>query len=163
MAITSYGVTAQKVRAHHFAQLASEFSSTSNPTAATVAEMIAAAAAELGGKLRAVGVTPSSITEADYPEAYAWAAETVRIATAVRIMSVMFGLDAPITRSLRATLQERYDHLGERGYLALGDAGAPSEHAKGPRSHIRNNSLDTGDAQDISDVGVNRFRSSDVL
>lgn len=161
MSINTFGVTATKVRAHHFAQLQSEFSSTSNPTATTVAEMISAAASELGGKLRAVGVTPSGITDTA-SEAYAWAAETVRMATAVRILSVMLGQEAPVTKSLRASLEERYDELADRGYLALGDSAAPSENAKGPRSHLRNHNIDVGDSADISDIPT-RFRRSDPL
>ena len=165
MAIADFDVTAAKVRAHHFAQLGSEFGTTSNPTATTVGEMVQDAAAELAGKLRAVGVTPSTIdTDAGvtYPEAFAWCAETVRLGAAIRVVGAMSGQDPAIAKKWQSRLDERYGDLEARGYLALGDAPAPSENASGPRSHVTRHNLDVGDTTSISSAEP-RFRRDDAL
>lgn len=161
MAITVFGVTGAKVAAHHFPQI-SAFSTASKPTLATVGEMIDDSGARLGGALRAEGVTPSSITSADYPEAYAWCAETVRLGAALSALMAMTGQSPEVAKAWEKKLEARYEDLNDRGHLALGDAPAPTEGSNGPRSHISNHSLDTGDASDISDA-IPRFRRDDAL
>jgi hypothetical protein len=161
MAIATFGVTYSTVRAHHFPQIA-DFSANSNPTSTTVTQMVSASAAELGGKLRAEGLTPSSLESDASSEAYAWCAETVRLGAAIRAIKAMTGQDPAVCQAWERVLKERFDTLASLGHLALGDASAPSEQADGPRSHISNHSLDTGDTDDISDV-IPVFRRSDAL
>ncbi len=161
MAIAVFGVTAAKLKAHHFPQLA-EFSANSNPTSTTVGEMIEASAVDLAGRLRAEGLTPSAIDAATTSESYAWSADAVRLGAAVRAIAGMTGQDPAVRQAWERDLQRKWDDLTSRGYLALGDATAPAELADGPRSHISNHSLDVGDEQDISDV-IPVFRRNDHL
>jgi hypothetical protein len=161
MAISTFGVTYSAVQAHHFPQL-SNFSTTSNPKATTVTEMISASAATLAGKLRAEGLTPSAIEAVTSSEGYAWCAEAVRLGAAIRVLPAMTGVDPAVAKAWQATLDAKWEALAALGYLALGDASAPSQEADGPRSHISNHGLDTGDTADVSDV-IPTFRRSDVL
>ncbi len=161
MAITVFGVVHGSIRDHHFPQQQQSFGATSKPTATVVGEMIDASAAVLAGKLRAESITPSSITTT-YAEAYAWCAEAVRIGAAIRAFPAMTGQDPEVLKAWRATLDAKWADLDERGYLALGDAPAPTVPADGPTTHINEHSLDTGDTADISSV-IPRFRRDDQL
>lgn len=163
MALSLFGVTYSTVRAHHFPQL-SNFSVNSHPTLTTVGEMVDASAAELAGRLRSKGINPATISAASatYPEAYAWCADATRMGAAARAYRAMSGQDPEVARALEARLEALWRQLDEYGYLALGDAPAPSEEVNGPRTHISSLSLDTGDELDASDV-VPTFRRSDAL
>ena len=161
MAITLFSVVAESVRTHHFPQQTQAFSTTSRPTSAAVLEMIDASAAELAGRIRTAGITPSTIT-GTYPEAFAWCAECVRLGSAIRVIAAMTGQDPAVKKAWEAKLAEKWALLAERGYLALGDAPAPTAVSGGPLSHISSHSLDTGDADDMSDV-IPTFRRSDSL
>lgn len=164
MSIPIYGVTAAKVRSHHFPQLSGGFSVNSNPTAATVTEMVDDAGADLAGKLAAKGVTAATIHNAPvtYPIAYAWCAKTVRLAAAIEVFASMSGQDPAIRQAWKKELKARLDDLNERGYLALGDAPSPTQPANGPRSYVATLGLDTGDTADDS-AAVPRFRRDDKL
>lgn len=163
MAIETFGVTADSLRAHHFPHFAGgAFSVTSKPSLATVTEMVSAAAAELAGYLSAEGVSASSLTEADTPNAYAWCADTVRLGAAARVARTVTNMRPEAAAVWQAAFDARVTMLEDNGYVVLGDAPATSEEPNGPRSHIGAHDLDTGDEADISDV-VPRFRRSDSL
>ncbi len=162
MAILVYGVTAAKLRAHHFPQQAGEFSTTTKPTAITVGETIDDAGADLAGKLRAKGIDPAAIVSASTPEAYAWCARTVRLAAAIETLGAMTGQDPAVGKKWATELRARLDDLDARGYLALGDAAAPAQQANGPRWHGATYELSTGDVADVSTL-VPRFRRDDQL
>lgn len=165
MSIPVFGVTAAKVRARHFPQLPSEFSTTSSPTAVTVGEAIDDAGSELVGKLLAKGVVASTINAAPatYPESYAWCAKTVRLIAAIDILGGMTGQDPAIGKKWATELKQRFLDLDERGYLALGsDAPAPAQEANGPRWHGASLGLDLGDADDASDL-IPTFTRNDEL
>lgn len=162
MALETFGITFTGVRDHHFPQ-SQQFSTTSSPKAATVTEMIDESAAELAGKLRAQGLTPSSLTLATYPEAYAWCAETVRLSTAIRVFpAVTGGKDEAQLAGWKRRLKDRYADLATHGFRALGDAPEPSQGGTGPATHISYYGLDTGD-----DAGASSaepvFRAKDMM
>jgi hypothetical protein len=163
MAISVFGVTHTKVHDHHFPQVAA-FSTASKPTATIVGEMVDEEAAKCAGALRAEGIEPATISaaQATYPEAYAWCAETIKLGAALRAIGAMSGQNPEIAKTWKLALDERYEDLDARGWVALGDAPAPSQDANGPRTFIDSLSLDTGDTDDDSDLEPT-FRRSDSL
>jgi hypothetical protein len=162
MAISTFGVTYTSVRAHHFPQMAGNFSTASNPTAATVTEMIAGEAAYLTGKLAAEGLTAATIEAATSSAAYAWCADAVRLGAAVRAIRAMSGQDPKVAEAWAAELKARYKELSAQGGVVFGDAALPDEDPNGPRDWISAHGLDTGEEADISDA-VPRFRRDDQL
>lgn len=162
MSITLFGVTPETVHAHHFPQSA-VFTASNKPKRATVLEMIDAAAAELGGKLRAKGLTPSALTLADFPEAYAWCAETVRLSSAIRVYPSMTGTDPEVVRAWQKKLDARYEDLDENGHRALGDAEAPADSGVGAVTHISSLNLDVDAAEEDASELEHRFRVSDRM
>jgi hypothetical protein len=160
MAITTFGVTPNSLRDHHFPRAA--FSAQSSPTATTVGSAIDSAAAELAGYLSSEGVTPSSITAGAYPAAFAWCAETVRLGAAYRTAQSGTATDPEVAKAWREEYQARLKRLEDYGASALGDAPAPAESSNGPRTHIDHLGLDTGSELDASDA-IPVFRRSDSL
>jgi hypothetical protein len=67
-----------------------------------------------------------------------------------------------VPKEWRAELEMYYETLEKLGYIALGDAPSPGDEANGPRSHISEHDLDTGDEDLISDV-IPKFRRDDYL
>jgi len=167
MALQTFGVTHQKVKAHHFPQLQGDFSASSNPSSATVTEMVEAEAARLDGKLRQKDVDPATAATLDggnpkYPAAYNWCADTIRLGAAVRVIRAMAGQDPAVAKAWEEELRERYSDLDKWGHATLGDIPAPAQQSMGPRSHLKANSLDTGDETLISDA-IPAFRRDDEL
>lgn len=163
MAIPRFGVTDSEVRDFYFPQLAA-FSSSTTPTDSTVDGMVNAEAAILAGRLASKDISSSTIDTdagATYPIAYAWCADTVRLGVAVRAAQAMAGF-GPNAEAWSKELAARYEQLDKYGYSILGDAVAPSEEPNGPRWHVGNHSLDTGNESDISDA-IPRFRRDDEL
>lgn len=162
MAIESFGVTASGLRGHHFPHIRGEFGLSTRPSEATVTEMISAAAAELAGALGREGISTSSITVGSTPNAYAWCADTLRLGAAARVARTVAGMRPEAARSWQAEFNARLKMLDGGGYAVLGDLPQPSQEPDGPRSHISNHNLDTGDASAISNAAP-RFRRSDEL
>jgi hypothetical protein len=163
MSVSTFGVTYTTVQTHFFPSLA-VFSGSTKPTSTTVTDMVTLEAARLTGALRAAGITAATISDdagTTYPAAYAWCQDAITWGTAIRVMRAISGEGAVPTR-WHETLKEMYEALAEKGWVVLGDAPAPSQSITGPRSHISNHSLDTGDTADISDM-VPRFRRDDEL
>ena len=163
MAVPVFGLAHSDIRAHYFPTLAA-FGTSTTPTATAVGEMITDAAAVLGGRLARRGLSVSALSAdagATYPLAYAWCRKFIRTMAGVGAYRALMGGGAvPDAWALELARMER--ELEEFGLSALGDAPAPAQDAQGPRSHIANHSLDTGDSQDISDA-IPRFRKSDAL
>lgn len=160
MALALFGITHSDVRAHFFPSRAA-FDGSSKPTSTAVGQMIDAAAAELAGRLAAQSVTASELDSSGEPNAYAWCQDYVRLGAAIRVMEAMAGAGA-VPKFWRDELTAKQTALEKYGSVILGDAPTPSEPSQGPRSHIGNHDLDTGDEDLISDV-VPRFRRSDAL
>lgn len=154
MSIVTFGVDAGAVKAFHFPQLSSAFSPNSNPTAVTVAAMIESSAAELAGRLADegsdAGVLFTGATA--YPNAYAWCAETVRLGAAVRVGPAITGANPDVIKLWSEQLKARYKRLEDYGLSELGDAPIPAESSNGPRTHIADYNLYTGNTADISTV-----------
>lgn len=163
MALAKFGVTATKVHDAYFALLAN-FSTNSRPTDTAVGEFIDEEAADLAGKLKKKNVTASVIDAAQntYPNAYAWCQKTLKLASAIRCFSAITATAPDVVKKWQKELDTRYEELDESGFAALGDAPAPAASATGPRSHIIEHDLDTGDASDMSDV-IPTFRRNTQL
>lgn len=164
MAVVTFGVTYSDVRAAHFPQLQSDFSPNSKPTAAQVTTFITEEAADLFGRLLQKGVDASAISTgaATYPNAYAWCQKTLKLAAAIRVFPAITGQDAKILDRWQKMLDDRFEQLETSGYAALGDAPGPTSSATGPRSHVVDHNLDTGDDSLMSDV-IPKFRRNQVL
>jgi hypothetical protein len=160
--VNVFGVTHDTVRRHHFPGIQS-FSLGSAPTSTTVTEKIGSAAADLAGKLTLKGIDAATIIDTA-SAAYAWCAETLRIATAVKLLQIISGVDADLAKAWKSELKDRYELLAEQGVDAMGggasttDLGGPD----GPNTHISELSLDTGDDGLASDV-IPPFRKDDQL
>jgi len=163
MTVPVFGINAASIRSHYFPSLAA-FSVSTKPTDTTVGEMIDREAGRLVGALKAVSVVASTISAdagATYPSAYAWCQDTIAIGAAIRVMRAISG-EGAVPSLWREAIEAKYKYLAEKGWVVLGDAPQPSQSVTGPRTHIGNHALDTGDESDISDV-VPRFRRSDAL
>lgn len=161
MAIQTFDVTHTSVHDHYFPSLAA-FGAGTKPTSTIVGEMVNAESAKLAGALLAVGLSATTINNSStYPNAHAWCAETIRLGAAIRVMTAIAGAGA-VPEAWKEDLAARYKTLSELGYVALGDAPAAADEANGPRSHISEHDLDTGDEDLISDV-IPVFRRSDML
>jgi hypothetical protein len=135
MALERFGVTPTQVRNHHLPGVAN-FSASSNPSAATVQEMIDAEAAELAGKLKVEGLSASAISAVDNPAAYAWCADTIRLGAAVRAMRAMVGQNPAVVQALVVEVNARYDELDREGLGLLADVTVPLDEANAVRSHL---------------------------
>lgn len=156
--MNTFGVTSASVAAHYFPTIEA-FGASTQPTTATVLEMITAVAAEVNGRLSAAGVTPSGITLAGTPAAYAWCQDVTRLGAALRATWAMAG-ENPSADAWEKSLAARFESLEELGYLVLGDAPAPSTNPNGPASPI--SGLDLGDSDLISSL-IPNFRRDDKL
>lgn len=152
MPITLFGITATKVRDHHFPQIGA-FSTATKPTATAVGEMIDEAAADLAGALSQQGLSAADLTQNAYPAAYAWCAKTVRLAAAIAVMRGSSTANPEVAKAWEKELRERYKELEDKGYLALGDAPAPAaDEANFVITHLGRHGLDTGDEDNISEL-----------
>jgi hypothetical protein len=163
MSIRTFGVTHTIVRGRYFPQLGA-FTQNSNPSLTRVTEAISDAAADLAGKLAMEGLDAGALEDGilSYPNAYAWCAKTIRLATAIELLPVMSHQDPEVVKAWRVELKDRYKALDDFGYVALGDAPAPSTPSNGPITHINRNDLELSDSDDMSSV-IPTFRRDDVL
>jgi hypothetical protein len=163
MGLAIFAVTHAEVRSHYFPSLAA-FASGTKPTSTAVGQMIDEAAARLAGALAAEGITAAVISAdagASYPNAYALCQSVMLQDAGIRVMQSIAGAGA-VPKEWRSEVEAFYERLDERGYVALADAPAPALNANGPRSHIIDLGLYTGDTADESDA-VPRFRRDDML
>jgi hypothetical protein len=160
MALSLFGITYSNVRAHFFPSLA-DFSGSTKPTSTAVGEMIDSAAADLNGRLAAVGVTAADLDSSGEPAAYAWCKDYVRLASAIRVCEALTGA-GQVPKFWREELKAKQDALEKYGHTVLGDAPTPDQLSAGPRSHLTNHDLDTGEETLISDA-IPRFRRDDEL
>ena len=160
MALSTFGVVHGDIKASKFPSLA-DFSSTTKPTSTTVGSFVNRAAADLVGGLAIKGVTAADIDSSGEPAAYAWCQNYVIIGAAIMVVEAQAGAGA-VPEWWTKELESLRTSLEEYGYLALGDAPAPSQSVDGPRSHGLEHGLDTGDVDDISDL-IPKFRRNDVL
>lgn len=159
---STFGVAADSVRLRYLPQL-DAFSTSSIPTAATVANIISDQAAILDGKLRGESIDPSSIAVST-DAAYLWCAYTIRLASAIEVMEASTHSSVEVLERWTAQLAARWKDLEEKGYLALGSGvSAPATPANGPTHHIDTYGLTIQNTSDISDLDDSRPRRSDEL
>jgi len=162
MATSTFGVTAESVRRHHFPAFDS-FSTTSNPTSVTVGEVIDEEAARLAGWLALEEIDASAITDVT-SAAYLQCARIVRLLSATRLVGSMTGLDPELVRAWRADIADWKKGLDEGGaeFLGGGAASTGTSDPDGPTSHINQFSLTQDTADKMSEV-VPRLRRDDAL
>jgi hypothetical protein len=134
MASNLFGITAAGVRSHHFAQQ-DAFSSTGQPTVATITEAISEEAAVMAGKLALELIDAESIE--DDSDAYKACARILRMQCAVRIALDMLRMDSELVRSWQATVAAWYADLEVGGAPFLGDGATTTgdEEPDGPTWH----------------------------
>lgn len=118
MASSTFGITGASLRSHHFPRQ-DAFSATSQPTLATVTEVIAEEASAMAGKLSLENIDASSITAGT--DAYKACARILRMQCAVRVALDMLGMDSELVRSWQATVADWYEALAKGGASFLGD------------------------------------------
>lgn len=162
MSVSTFGVTAEMVRASFFPHL-DAFGTATSPTATTVAREINWCAAELNGRLKTKDITPSAIADTA-SAAYYWCQQTVALMVAVALLRVMSGADPDVAKAWMALRDDRLTKLEQQGVAALGDGASTtgSSEALGPTDHISELGLDVGDADDASDV-IPALRRGDML
>lgn len=158
MSINTFGVTSDSVRRHHFPQWPA-FSTKSNPTDATVTEMISECAARLCGELslRGIQFDPAVLTNSAQPIAFAWCAATVKLDVAIRIVPSVTGLDPAQVRRWKDEFKERTAAFEKYGAKLLGDAtesGDGTDDPIGVSDHITEYSLTTTDPADMSTAAM---------
>lgn len=162
--VSTFGVTYTNLYSRHLPQMSAPTSS-SNPAADTVTEIIEECAATLEAKLLQEGITASAITVAtDAP--YLWCRQTLRLQAMVEVLPVLSGQDSGLLKRLQAELDARWADLASKGYLALGTGtgvSAPEQQPDGPRHHIDSLGLDTSDNEAFASTITARLRRDDEL
>lgn len=164
MSVSIFTVTHLIVRADRFPQL-NDFSAVSQPTDTVVTRRINQAAAELEAKLAQESLSASGLEATGATTAeYLWCQETLTLAAAIRIATLITGFSSEVLDEWRDELAERWRQLEEKGYLALGGAGsAPAEQPDGPTHFIDKLSLDTSDNDASASIITAPFRRDDML
>lgn len=164
MTVATFGVTADKVRAHHFPHIPA-FDTNSSPSAATVLEKIYEKAAELQGRLLKESVSAAGVEALGATAGpYLWCRETLKLMVAVEVGRDMTGADPALVKAWESRLALRLKRLEADSATELGDDSlttTPSD-PDGPTSHISELGLDVGDTSEASDV-VPVFRRKDRL
>lgn len=161
MSLTLFGTTAAVLRSRYFPQI-DAFSVLSSPTAVVVGDIINACAATLDGKLRQEDITPAAITDTT-SAAYYWCAETILLASAIKVMQASTHQDPKVLEAWRDELKERYADLAKSGAAALGDGvSLPATEVDGPLTHIDEHSLDVAD-ETLMSTAEPVFRKDDEL
>lgn len=162
--INEFGVTQAVVASDYFPQWNGSFSTASKPTAARVAVIITEEAANLGAKLYAENITPSSITTDATSIAYVKCQAQLKRMVALRIFRTSTQQNPELAKALQAESMEWFKQLASEGGTFLGDEALDtgSAPADGPTTHINQFSLETDDADDMSTT-VPQLRKDDQL
>lgn len=165
MALYTFGVDADWVRRHHFPN-SDSFSSTTNPTDATVTEKIADAAGELQARLEKESIEASTVFALGATTApYVRCRKAIAKMVAVEVMPAMTNEDSELATKWQKELDKFWTQLEADAGTALGDDTLSSSASEpdGPTTHIDEYALDIGDpSTDASDV-IPPFRKSDEL
>ncbi len=162
MTVSTFGVTALIVRADYLPQI-NEFTTDSNPTLASVNRFIDQKAGVLEAKLLQESIVASAITIAT-DAAYLWCQATLTLMVAIRAGEVAYQQNPDILKAWREELNERFNELAARGYLALGGGvAAPAEQPNGPTTFIDNLGIDTSENDANPSSVTFPFRKDDQL
>jgi hypothetical protein len=158
----TFGVAADGVRYHHFPQF-DAFSASSNPTLATVTEMVSEVASELAGRLNMKRVASTTITDTTSP-AYLSCRRILRMAVAARIAPAISGVDSALVAKWEAAVSDWYELLAVGGAVFLGDGAADTSESdpSGPNSHATVYGLTTDSAVNMSTT-IPKLRKDDQL
>lgn len=152
MAASSFGIDADSVRRHHFANF-DAFSAGGRPSLTTVTEVITEEAARMAGRLNlanidaTTGITVSS-------DAYNLCRRILRLQVAARLARDIPGTDSDIAKGWRDEVQAFFDMVDVKGdeYLGNGATAFGTSEPDGPTDFISELSLDVGDDSEASDV-----------
>jgi hypothetical protein len=160
MAVNEFGVTQQTVATHHFPMWPA-FSTSSKPTAATVALLITESAGVLTARLYAETIT--SITDTA-SAAYLMCAEQLRRMVALKVLKASTQQDPELAKALQAEIDAWFASLASGGGTFLGNESLQtgSSDPDGPTSHISEFGLTTDEAENMSTT-VPRLRRDDAL
>jgi hypothetical protein len=160
MAVNEFGVTGASVAAVHF-PMWSGFSTSSKPTAATVATIITEAAGELTAHLYMETIT--SITDTA-SAAYLMCTQQLRRMVALKILKASTQQMPELAKDLTTEINAWFTALGVGGGTFLGNEALQTgaSDPDGPTSHISENSLTTDESADMSTT-VPRLRRDDAL
>jgi hypothetical protein len=165
VSLYTYGVTASDVRKHHFPN-SDDFSTTTNPTLATVTEKIDDAAGELAARLLKEAVDPQTVNAGGATYApYVVLRNVLRKMVAVEIGPAIGDSDSTALTRWQKDLDTFFARLEDDAGTALGDdtLSTSASEPDGPVTHIDEYGLDYGDpATDASDV-IPPFRKDDEL
>lgn len=162
MAVIEFGVTQTDVAALYFPQWRGGFSSSSAPTAATVATCITESAALVNARLYAETITASAISSGSV--AYVMCASQVKRLTALRILRELTQQNPDLAKSLEEEIDAWFTRLAADGGTFLGDETLQTgaSDPDGPTSHISEYSLTVDSAINMSTT-VPRLRRDDQL
>ena len=160
MAVNEFGVTQQTVATHHFPMWPA-FSTSSKPSAATVALLITESAGVLTGRLYGEAIT--SITDTT-SAAYLMCAEQLRRMVALKVLKASTQQDPELAKALMLEIAEWFSMLAAGGGTFLGNEALQTSASDpdGPTSHISENDLVTDSAADMSTT-IPRLRRDDAL
>jgi len=162
MAVNEFGVTQQTVATHHFPMWPA-FSTSSKPTAATVALLITESAGVLTARLYGETIIAASITDAA-SAAYLMCAEQLRRMVALKVLKASTQQDPELAKALQAEIDAWFASLASGGGTFLGNESLQtgSSDPDGPTSHISEFGLTTDEAENMSTT-VPRLRRDDAL
>ena len=162
VAVPLFGVTPELVKRRHFPQWNS-FTTNTNPSLATVLELIDECAAQLVARLLQESISASALTVTN-AAAYLWCRRVLRLMAAIEILSVATQQAPPLSAKWQAQLDALWKELSEKGYLALGSGvSAPSSPADGPTTHVNTYGFDVGDIAGDGSTVIPRLRRDDDL
>lgn len=163
MASSTFGLTAESVRAHHLPN-ADAFSTQSRPSLATVAEIITEEAAQMAGALALELVDASAITDTA-SGAYNSCRKTLRLQVAAKVVRLMSGFDSELVATWDEQVQDWYKKLDEGGVSFLGDGATASgtSDADGPTSHVTVYGLERDTGANMSSPVTGKLRMDDDM
>lgn len=135
--MNTFGVVADTIRTEYFTWLEA-FSTTTNPSSATVLVVIGKQAAMLAGRLKMESISADNITDASYPVAYSMCADVLGKMAAVAIGQNMTGMNAELLKAWQTAIDAWFKALNDNGAVFLGDAALEADGAPpdGPTTHI---------------------------
>lgn len=160
--VNLFGVTPDLVKKRHFPQW-NAFTTNTNPSNATVLEMIDEAAGELEARLLQEAIVATGLVVSN-AAAYLWCRKAIRLMTAIEVLSVATQQVPPLSNRWQGQLDKMWKDLDEKGYLALGSGvSSPSTQPDGPTHFIDTLSLDTSDNDDNASSINFPFHKDDEL
>lgn len=163
MAIATFGVTADSVRAHFFPHM-DAWTTASRPSTTSVTELINAEAGRLQGRLLKESITAATIDAAPSSAAYAMCADVLRKMVAVRLSRTLPGAATELAKAWAGEVDEWLKMLEADGGTFLGDdtLSTSASDPDGPTSYLDEYGIDTGDTADASSAAP-VLRRDDIL